>query len=113
MTLQDIITSLSLEVVTPELDLKREVTGGYVSDLLSDVIGNSYEGNVWITLQIHLNIVAVAALKGLSGIILVNNRRPDAETLKKASAENIPVMTSTLPTFELVGRLYALGLRCR
>jgi hypothetical protein len=113
MNLQEIVESLSLEVKTPGLDLTREVTGGYVSDLLSDVIGNTYEGNVWVTLQIHLNIVAVATLKGLSGIILVNNRKPDADTLKRAVAENIPIMTSPLPTFELVGRLYALGLRCR
>jgi len=113
MILQEIIDSLSLEVKTPELDLRREVTGGYVSDLLSDVMGNSHEGNVWVTLQIHLNIVAVASLKGLAGIILVNNRKPDADTLKRAVTENVPIMTSTLPTFELVGRLYDLGLRCR
>jgi hypothetical protein len=113
MNLQEIVNSLALEVKTPELDLNREVTGGYVSDLLSDVMGNTYQGNVWVTLQIHLNIVAVASLKGLSGIILVNDRKPDGDTMKKAVAEDIPIMTSPLPTFELVGRLYALGLRCR
>lgn len=113
MKLTEIIESLSLEVMTPGLDLDREVTGGYVSDLLSDVIGNAKEKSVWITLQIHLNIIAVASLKGLSGIILVNNRRPDDATLKKALEEKVPVLTSSLPTFEVVGRLYSLGLRCR
>jgi len=113
MVLQEIVNSLSLDVKTPGLALTKEVTGGYVSDLLSDVMGNASQGNIWITLQIHLNIVAVASLKGLAGIILVNNRKPDEDTLRRAIAENIPVMTSTLPTFELVGRLYALGLRCR
>lgn len=113
MKLQELVEKLSLEVKTPGIDLSREVTGGYVSDLLSDVIGNSKEGFIWITLQIHLNIVAVASLKGLSGIILVNNRMPEQDTLKKASEENIPIMTSSLPTFELVGRLYTLGLRCQ
>ncbi|MBI5633087.1 MAG: serine kinase [Nitrospirae bacterium] len=113
MELQELINSLSLEVKTPELDLHREVTGGYASDLLSDVIGNAHKGNIWVTLQVHLNIVAVASLKELAGIILVNSRNPDADTLKKANAEKIPVLTSTLPTFELVGKLYALGLRCR
>ncbi len=113
MNLQEIMTNLSLEVKTPGLNLDREVTGGYVSDLLSDVMGNASQGNIWITLQIHLNIVAVASLKGLAGIILVNNRRPDEDTITRAVAENIPLMTSDLPTFELVGRLYALGLRCR
>jgi len=113
MELQELINSLSLEVKTPELELHREVTGGYASDLLSDVIGNAHKGNIWVTLQIHLNIIAVASLKELSGIILVSNRNPDADTLKKATAENVPVMTSTLSTFDLVGKLYALGLRCR
>ncbi|MBI5203741.1 MAG: serine kinase [Nitrospirae bacterium] len=113
MKLQELVNSLSLEVKTPGMDLNREVTGGYASDLLSDVIGNAKEGSVWITLQVHLNIVAVASLKGLAGIILVNNRMPDGDTLKKASEENIPVMTSPLAAFELAGRLYTLGLRCR
>jgi len=112
MTLSEIIGALDLEVATPGLDLDRKVTGGYVSDLLSDVIGNSKEGFVWLTIQVHLNIVAVASLKGHSGIILVNNRKPDALTLERAVQENIPIMTSPLPAFELVGRLYALGLRC-
>jgi hypothetical protein len=113
MNLQEIISGLGLEVKTIGLDLNREVTGGYVSDLLSDVIGNSKEGYIWLTIQVHLNIVAVASLKGLSGIILVNNRKPDDDTIKKAVQENIPLMTSQSPAFDLVGRLYSLGLRCR
>jgi len=113
MKLYEIVDSLSLEVKTPSLDLNREVTGGYVSDLLSDVIGNSKKGNVWITLQTHQNIIAVAALRDISGIILVNGRNPDADTLKKAGEEGIPLMVSSLPAFEIVGRLYTLGLRCR
>jgi hypothetical protein len=112
MKLKELADALSLDVRTEGVDLDREVTGGYVSDLLSDVIGNAKEGFLWVTLQVHLNIIAVASLKGLSGIVLVNNRVPDAETLKRAAAENIPVLTSSLPTFELVGRLYSLGLRC-
>lgn len=113
MKLKELADSLSLDIRTPGLNLDREVTGGYVSDLLSDVIGNAGEGFLWITLQVHLNIVAVASLKGLSGIILVNNRNPDEETLKRAVEENVPILSSRLPTFELVGRLYSLGLRCR
>jgi hypothetical protein len=113
MKLQEIIESLSLKVETLAADLDREVKGAYVSDMLSDVMGNAKDGFVWITLQVHLNIVAVASLKGLSGIILINNRVPAEDTLKKAEEENIPIMSSPLPSFELVGRLYSLGLRCR
>ncbi|MEW6675801.1 MAG: serine kinase [Nitrospirota bacterium] len=111
MKLQEIVDSLSLEVKTASSNLTREVTGGYVSDLLSDVIANSKEGNIWVTLQTHQNIVAVATLKELSGIILVNNRNPDTETSKKAEREGIPIMVSPLPAFELVGKLYNMGLR--
>jgi hypothetical protein len=113
MELQEIIKSLSLKVETPSADLNREVKGAYVSDMLSDVIGNSKEGFLWVTIQVHLNIIAVASLKNLSGIILVNGRVPAEDTLKKALAENIPIMTTPLPAFDLVGMLYSLGLRCR
>jgi hypothetical protein len=112
MRLQEVVERLSLELKTPDADLNREVKGGYASDLLSDVIGNSREGFLWVTIQVHLNIVAVASLKGLSGIILANGRTPDEDTLRKASTEDIPILTSPLPVFELVGRLYTLGLRC-
>lgn len=112
MNLSDIAESLELEVKTPGVSLNREVTGGYVSDLLSDVIGNAHEGTLWITLQVHLNIIAVASLKGLSGIVLVNSRVPNEDTIRRAEEEKIPIMTTTLPTFEVVGRLYSLGLRC-
>ncbi|MEW6418855.1 MAG: serine kinase [Nitrospirota bacterium] len=112
MKLYEIVDTLSLEVKTASSYLTKEVTGGYVSDLLSDVMANSKEGNIWITIQTHQNIVAVAALKDLSGIILVNNRMPDPEALKNAESQGIPILVSSLPAFELVGKLYILGLRC-
>lgn len=113
MKLKEIIDSLSLKVLTPSADFGREVNGAYVSDMLSDVMGNSKEGYLWITIQVHLNIIAVASLKNLSGIILVNSRQPAEETLKKATEENVVVMSTSMPAFDLVGMLYSLGLRCR
>ncbi|MFZ2196740.1 MAG: hypothetical protein WAV13_03340 [Thermodesulfovibrionales bacterium] len=113
MKLQEIIDSLSLKVETPSADLNKEVSGAYVSDMMSDVMGNAKDGFLWITIQVHLNIIAVASLKNLSGIILVNSRVPAEDTLKKAIAENIPIMTTPLSAFDLVGMLYGLGLRCR
>jgi predicted transcriptional regulator len=111
VTLADLVDALDLEVRSAQDRLDREVSGGYASDLLSDVIAHSRENNLWLTLQIHVNIVAVASMKGLAGIILVNGREPEEETIQKAEAENLPVMVSPLPTFELAGRLYHLGIR--
>jgi len=112
MVLETIIEKLALEVKTTGVSLTEEVTGAYVSDLLSDVMANSKEGDLWITLQIHPNIIAVATLKDLSGIILVNDRQPEDETLNKAEEERIPLMISKLPTFHLAGKLYNLIEEC-
>lgn len=108
MKLHQIVKELRLEVKFKVFNLDKEVSGGYASDLLSDVIANAKKDNIWITLQIHQNIVGVATLKELTGIIIVNGREPEAETLKKAEQENIPIMVTELPAFEIIGRLYSL-----
>ena len=108
MNIEAIGAALGLEVKCGRESLGKNVTGGYTGDLLSDVMGNSKEGYIWITRQVHQNIVAVASLKEHAGIILINGCEPAAETLEKAEAEKIPVMVSVLPAFELSGRIYNL-----
>lgn len=110
MTVFDIAKSLGLETRAGKDHLNEEVTGGYASDLLSDVIAHSHKGDIWVTLQTHPNIVAVATMKELAGIILTGGREPDPGTLQKAEEEGIPVLVSPLFTFELVGRLYQKGI---
>lgn len=110
MKLTELIQKLNLSVRSAKGNLEREVTGGYASDLLSDVLANSKEGNLWITLQTHQNIVGVASMKDHAGIILVNSREPELETLEKAESEKVPIMVSEMPTFELIGMLYSLGV---
>jgi len=111
--LADLAEKLDLEVRAGRGNLDNEVTGGYASDLLSDVIANSREGDLWITLQVHQNIVAVASMKDLAGIILVNGREPQEDTVQKAETASIPIMVSKLPTFELAAKLYNFGVRGR
>ena len=108
--LTELIQELNLSARSARGNLQRRITGGYASDLLSDVLANSEEGNIWITLQIHQNIVAVASMKNLAGIVLVNGRQPEQETVEKAEAENIPIMVTEMATFELVGRMFSLGV---
>ena len=111
MKLVDLMDTLDLEVIAASRRLANEVIGGYASDLLSDVMAHSRKGNLWITLQVHVNIVAVASMNELAGIILVNGRKPDEDTVRKAETENLPILVSKLPAFELIGRLYELGVR--
>ena len=108
MELGLIVKSLNLAVRSGEQNLTAQVRGGYVGDLLSDVIANSKEGDIWVTRQVHQNIVAVATLKDLAGIILVGNNEPARDTLEKATQEGVPIMVSKLPCFETAGRIYQL-----
>jgi predicted transcriptional regulator len=111
MKLGEIVKSCNLQVVCGDKTLEKDVTGGYASDLLSDVMANSKKGDIWITLQVHPNIVAVAKLKEIVGIVMINGRKPEEETIKKARVEGLPIMTTDLPTFEIVGKLYEMGIR--
>ncbi len=111
MKLKEIVEALGLEVRSGSGLLDKEVRGGYASDLLSDVMAHTRPGDLWITLQVHLNIVAVATLNDLAGIILVNGREPEEATLRKATEEGVVLMVSPLSTFEVAGRLYELGIR--
>jgi len=99
---------LSLTVRCGGDRLDREVSGGYVGDLLSNVMAGSGSGDVWITCQTHQNIVAVSVLKEHAGIILTQGREPDADTVERASQEGIPILVTGLSGFETAGRIYAL-----
>ena len=108
MNVQTIVNELNLSVKCLPDRLGAEVTGGYVGDLLSDVMANSAAGHLWITRQTHQNIIAVASLKDHAAIIIVQGAGPDADTLEKATAEGIPVLVSPLHAFELAGKIYAV-----
>jgi len=110
MILKDIVEKLQLEVLTGRSAIECEVIRGYAGDLLSDVMANTQKGDLWITQQFHHNIVAVAGMNELAGVVLVNGRRPGDVTISKAEIENIPIMVSTVHSFEFIGRLYAMGV---
>ena len=110
MKITDIAKSLKLDIISGDELLTRKVTGGYVSDMLSDVIAHARKGVIWITLQTHLNIIAVASMKEVSCIIIVNGRQPDEETMKKAEDEKIPILGTKMNAFQVAGKLYQLGI---
>jgi len=78
---------------------------------MSDVIAHAEAGDIWITLQIHMNTVAVAGMKELAAVVFCGGRHPDDEVLQKATEQKVPLFTSSLAAFEIAGRLYALGIR--
>jgi hypothetical protein len=110
MTVAELVGKLGLKVRTGTDKLGRAVTGGYASDLLSDVMAHAKEGTLWVTLQAHPNVVAVAVLKEIAAIVLIHGREPQEDTVARAEAEGVTILVSDLPAFELVGRLYSLGV---
>jgi predicted transcriptional regulator len=110
MKVKDIQERFDLEVAAGTGGLDREISGGYCGDLLSDVMANSASGELWLTIQSHQNIVAIAVLRELAGIILVSGRLPDEDTKAKADDEGIPILLSPLPAYILAGRLYGAGV---
>lgn len=107
ITVAQVAESLGAQVVVKG-DMDKVVKGCYISDLLSDVMAKSREGELWITLQIHPNIVAVSVIKGLSAILLTNNRQPEEETAKRAEKERMTILVYPGTTFEAAGKIYNL-----
>jgi len=108
MTVKEIVALLHLKVFTGDQGLDNPVEGGYTSDLLSDVMGFADAGRVWITLQTHKNIMAIASLKELAAVLLVKGFEPDEDTKALAVKEGIPILGTTEQAFEISGRLYRL-----
>ncbi len=95
------------ELITPSDEMENiAITGGYVSDLLSDVMGNAKDGQLWITIMRHLNVIAVASLAGIPAIVFARNLKPEAAIIDKAQQEGIALIVSPLTTFEISGLLY-------
>ena len=113
MTLREIATALDLASLTPELarEQEAEVTRGYASDLLSDVLANAPAGGVLVTVQTHMYVLAVSAHASLAGVIFAGGREPDAAVRRRAVAERVPLLGSPASAFDIAGRLYGLGLR--
>jgi len=110
MTVNDLVKRFGLQVVAGNEGLDRRVEDGYCGDLLSEIMGNAPEGCVWLTIQGHQNIVAVALLRDMAAIIVTGGHTPDDETLQKANQEGIPILLWSDSAYQLAGRLYAMGV---
>lgn len=108
MKVSELIKELNLTVFCGEENLEKEIAGGYTSDLLSDVMGHLEDDQLWITMQTHQNIVAVATLKDAAAVLIVNGASPDEETLQKGKDEGIALLGTSLSAFVASGKIYQL-----
>jgi hypothetical protein len=112
MNLEDIAKNLQLKVLTDHRSLSDlHPTTGYASDMLSCVMSGAKHQSIWVTLQAHLNIVAVATLLDLSAIIITEGNVPEAAVIEKAVKEDVILLSTPLSSFSVVGKLWELGIR--
>jgi len=112
MNLNQVITQLELAVLSEQKDFSSiQPTFGYTSDLLSCVMAGAPKEGIWVTLQAHGNIVAVAALLELTAIIITEGAMPDENTISKANTEGVTLLSTSKSSFNIIGQLWELGLR--
>lgn len=109
MTVAELISQLALDPVHLEDAATRQVTAAYCGDLLSDVMAHCPPGAVWFTVQTHVNTIAVAELRDVACVVLVNGVSPDPQTTAKARAQGVNLCgserTSAFLCMQLAGRL--------
>ncbi|PKM50241.1 MAG: hypothetical protein CVV02_12180 [Firmicutes bacterium HGW-Firmicutes-7] len=110
MIVNDIVEKIDLKVVAGEKQLNKEVNSGFVGDLLSVVMGKAKEGCAWITIQGHLNIVAVASLVDVACIIVSEGFEVELDTIEKANEEEIPILSTTMSSYQIAAQLTKLGI---
>jgi hypothetical protein len=109
MHVRQVIKELGLNL-TGGSQIDVEITGGYASDLLSCVMAGAQAGNIWVTLQAHPNVIAVASLIELAAVVITEGVSPDPETILRAQETGIPLLTTAQDTFATVVALAHLGI---
>ncbi|HZK34688.1 MAG TPA: DRTGG domain-containing protein [Bacillota bacterium] len=110
MTPKELAKKLDIKVINAGSSIDNKITTGVSCDLLSWVMANGKKDSIWITVQTHLNIIAVASLLELSCILISHDSAIDPKTIEKAKEEGITLLVSKLDTFQLSGKLFSLGI---
>lgn len=110
MKVNELMSALNLKLLTPNVSLTGEIKGGYASDLLSNVMGQAQPKMVWVTMQGHQNVAAVASLIGLAAVIVAGGAPVGEDTLAKAELNEVVIFSTSMPAFEVVGKIYSLGV---
>jgi len=110
VNVEELLNNLDLTVTAGKTGLNRQVMGGYCGDLLSDVMANAPIGCIWLTVQGHQNIVAVALLREMAAIVIVGGNTPDQETQQKADQEGIPLLLWPESSYNLAWHLHDSGI---
>lgn len=110
MKVRELMEKLGAQTVTGEVGMDNEIAGGYCCDLLSWVMAHGSAGMAWVTVQTHMNVIAVATLHEMSCVVIPEGAQMDREVADKAAEEGIAVLCSDRPAYEICGLMYAGGV---
>lgn len=107
---KDLLELLPVKLKTGEATGENLIKGVYCGDLLSYVMSKAKDGNVWITIQSHINVIAVASLIGISAVIVVEGSQVPPEVIEKAQEEEIAIFTTDRPAYEIASLCAQKGI---
>jgi predicted transcriptional regulator len=108
MKIQELIQNLGLKPLSRFED--RDISGVFISDMMSDAMANAKSGNLWITVQTHKSIIPAANLVDVAAVIITSGKTVPQDTVELADRHAIALLSTDQPTFDLIGKLYGLGI---
>ncbi|MDM7916217.1 MAG: DRTGG domain-containing protein [Candidatus Eisenbacteria bacterium] len=109
MNTRELAEKLELKTITKEFE--HDISGVYISDMVSDVIANAKAGNLLVTVQIHSNVIAAANLVDLCGIVVTQGKMPADDVVRMAEKAEIPIFATGLNRWQVATKLYEAGVR--
>ncbi len=109
VTVKQLKEELGMKMLT-SCDDGKEIAKGYICDLLSWVMAKGQEKMAWITVQTHLNVIAVACLHDFACVIIPENIEVPQESIEKANEEGICVLSSEKDAYEIAIGMAKLGI---
>ena len=104
MTVRELLDATDLTAAAlPRGD--RDITGVYMGDLLSWVMGRAREGDAWITIMSNRNVVAVATLADTACILLAEGVSPDEGVAQLAAEKGVNILQSPDSAYQIAMRL--------
>jgi predicted transcriptional regulator len=108
---REAVAALELSLLAGGSGLDQQIRGGYASDMLSCVMAEAKTGFIWVTMQGHPNVVAVASLLDLAAVVVTENSPVEAVTLQRAEEKGIPLLSTKHDTYTTVAMLAQLGIK--
>ena len=109
MKMKDCINELDIKLLNTAT-LEKEVEDVYLGDLLSMVMAKANENSLWLTVQAHMNTIAIAEMLDISGVIFLEGVIPNEDVIKKADELNLLLMSSQQSAYSLSNKLVSLGI---